>query len=437
MSNQKLGILAVVAAVMVLWAVVQARLADGGRARPSGPSYLIQGLEPSAIASITVGEGDEAVNIAREDGKFVVVDEAGYPADVEQIEDLIFKCLDIKTTELYTDKPANHEALGVTEEEARSVVKFFKADGSLLTGVLVGETPEGGQGAFARRADSNDVYLVQDVPWFRTRSLDYVDQEIVSAERADVNTVTVQTPEGTYTLVSQDDASDVIMPDLPAGKDLKESDAKTVLTAITSLRFDDVNRPSELTGLSFDHQYTVRLDDATEYRLRLAKKDDKTYLMAEAEYTDPTKVTMTMGKTESEEELKKKEAKLLAQEQVQRFNLRHKGWIYEIPDWKATNLVKAQSELLEEPAVAEEAEAEEVPASPEPEPAIAPVGETEPAEMDEPVEAPNVAPVGPEPATDEPTQPSQETESDAEPASQPGPVQLDQTAEPNAVGTAG
>ena len=45
MSNQKLGILAVVAAVMVLWAVVQANLSSGRRAQPSGPAYLIQGMD--------------------------------------------------------------------------------------------------------------------------------------------------------------------------------------------------------------------------------------------------------------------------------------------------------------------------------------------------------------------------------------------------------
>ena len=39
---------------------------------------------------------------------------------------------------------------------------------------------------------------------------------------------------------------------------------------------------------------------------------------------------------------------VLAQEGAQRFTLRHKAWVYEIPDWKAKYLTKPQSDLLED-----------------------------------------------------------------------------------------
>jgi len=277
MSNQKLGILAVVAAVMVLWAAVQSRLSSRGGARVSGPSYLIQGLDPADINSITVGYGDDAVQIKRQGGRFVVANEAGYPADPKQINDLITKSLDVKTTEVYTDKPENHEELEVTEEKARHVVKFFKEDGSLLTGVVVGKSQEAGQSTFVRQAGDDTVWLSESSPYFRSRGLDYVNQEIVSVKREDVNAVTVTTPDGAYTLRPKEGGDGVIFEGLPDGKKLKESDAKSVFGALTSLRFDDVNRPGEIEGVSFDHLYVCRLDDSTEYKLNLGKKGDKTY----------------------------------------------------------------------------------------------------------------------------------------------------------------
>ena len=97
MDNRKLGILAVVAAVMVLWAVLQARLSGGRRAVPSGPTYLIQGLDPADIESITIGKGKNPIKIQRQEGRFVVANKANYPADAKQINDLITKALDIKT----------------------------------------------------------------------------------------------------------------------------------------------------------------------------------------------------------------------------------------------------------------------------------------------------------------------------------------------------
>ena len=405
MNNRTLGILAAVAAAMVLWAVVQARLSTGGRAKPSGPTYLIQGLDPAGIASITVGEGDDAVRIKRQGNQFVVESEGNYPADTKQINDLITQSLDIKTSDLYTDKAKNHADLEVTEDKARHVVKFFKADGSLLTGVVVGKSRETGQGTYVRRASSDEVYLVEQVPYFRSRALDYVNQEIVAAKREDVNTVTVSTPEGAYTLRSEGDGETVVMENMPADKKLKVSDAKSVLTALTSLRFDDVNSPAEVTGLTFDHEYVARLDNTAEYRLKLAKQGDKTYLLAEASYSDPTTVTINPNQPDSAEELKKKEAKLFAQAHVQKFLQRHKEWVYQIPDWKAKFLMKKQSELLEE----EEKPAEEKTEAPEPAstviPAVLPESMVEPNQPTGDVQ-PEAAPIEPEEEPVEPNQPA-------------------------------
>ncbi|UCD51320.1 MAG: DUF4340 domain-containing protein, partial [Phycisphaerales bacterium] len=358
MSNQTLGKLALVAAIMVVWAVVQSHWSNRSRVAPSGPAHLIQGLETSEIASIEVGHGDEATKIVRQEGRFVVTNKANYPADTKQLNDLITKCLDIKTTELYTDNPKNHEDLEVTEEKAKNVIKLFKADGSLLTGAIVGKSVEEGQGTYVRLADQDAVYLAESTPWFRSGPLEYVDQEIVSVERADVNEVTVTTPNGPYTLRSTAEGDGVEMDGLPAGKTLKDSDAKSVLGALNSLRFDDVNTPDALDDLNFDHLYVCLADDSTQYRLRLANKGEKTYAKLDAKFTDTTPVTMTKGQVESEEELKKKDEKLQAQEAAQRLTLRHRGWVYEIPDWKAKYLTMAQSDLLEdkEPA-ADEAEA--------------------------------------------------------------------------------
>ncbi len=371
MDNKKLGILALVAAVMVIWAWAQSQWSNRTRVNLSGPSDLIQGLSPDDIGSIGIGQGDDAVKIVREKGKFVVANKANYPADPKQITDLIIKCLDIKISELYTESPKNHEDLEVTEEKAKNFIQFFKADGSLLTGILVGKSLETGQGGYVRRATEDEVYLAPSLPWFRSGALEYVNQEIVSIEREDVNSVTVTTPEGPYTL--QTGVGDtVVMAGQPGGKKLKDSDAKSVLNVLDGLRFDDVNTPAALGDLDFDHLYLCTMKDSTHYRLRVAKKGEKTYVKCDAKFADKTPVTMKPGQVESEEELKKKEAKLQAQERAQKFTLRHRGWVYEVPDWKANYLTKKQSDLLEDEAAEPAEETAETPAPAEAtEPAVA------------------------------------------------------------------
>ncbi|MEN6429037.1 MAG: DUF4340 domain-containing protein [Phycisphaerales bacterium] len=403
MSNQKLGVLAVVAAVMVLLAAISSRTPTAKRAKLSGPAYLIQGLDPSSIDHITVGYGKSEVKIGRRNNQFFVTD-INYPADAKQINDLITKTLDIKTGDLYTTDAKNHEDLEVTEEKARGLVKFFKADGTLLAGVVVGKGRESGQGAYVRQASSDDVYVADEAPYFGTRALDYVNQEIATIRSEDVNTVTVATPEGSYTLHAQKSGDGVVFEGLPDEKKLKESEAKSVFTALQGLRFDDVNTPAQIEGLTFDHLYVVRMDNSTEYTLELAKKGAKTYLKARAVYTDPAKVTINPEKQDSPEELKKKEAILLAQEGAQRFTLRHKVWVYEIPDWKAKYLTKPQSELLEDK------EAKPAEAKVDAPPALELTLPTVPAvQPDQPIAAPAVEPNQPvaAPQAAEPNKPVQ------------------------------
>ena len=406
MSNKSLAILGIVAAVMVILAVVLSGLSDGPRKGSTGPAYLIQGLEPAGIGRIVIGSGDKVVTLRRRGNAFTVAEKSDYLADIKQVNDLIQKCADIKTTgSAHTTNPANHADLEVTEDKGRSVVKFFTPDPNsrLITGLVVGKNIEPGQGAYVRMLPDDDVYVTTESPWIKDQATDYIDQELISVKPEDINSVTVGPGGEAYTLKAGNGDA-VSLENLPAGKKLKNTDARSVLTALTSLRFDDVSR--SIGGLAFNEQYACRLNDLTIYTLSIAQKDDKTYIVCKAEYTgeEPKKE----GKVESEEELKKKEAKLLAMEQAETFAAKHKGWIYEIPDWKAKNLTKKLSDLLEDLEKPKDPNAPE-PASPKSESPTEPKA-AQPAEP-KPVERAASKAVEPEP-----------TDPNSTPATPPNPV---------------
>ncbi|KPK44228.1 MAG: hypothetical protein AMJ65_03625 [Phycisphaerae bacterium SG8_4] len=359
MSNKKLTILAVVACVMVLWAMVQSRLANRRPTQTDEPAYLIQGLDPASIGAIVLGEEEETVALRRQGNGFVVETKDGYPAKTSEVNSLISKCLEIKFTEFITEDPKNHEDLEVTEDKARTVVKFFKTadpNSAVLAGVVVGKTEELGQGTYVRQLSSdstvsNRVLSAPDVPWISTGVMSYIEQELISAETDEIESVTVVSPDGQYTLKKEADGDDPVLIDMPTDKKLKTSDARSVLTALTSLRFDDVKkRPADMT---FDRQYVCRLKDSTEYTLGIAKQKEedeegeKTYIACDANFTDTTPVTKGSD-VESEEELKAKEAKLLARDEANSFTAKHKAWVYEIPSYKANNLTKELADLLED-----------------------------------------------------------------------------------------
>jgi hypothetical protein len=343
MSSRKLIILGVVAVLMVVWAVVQSRISSRAKAGPEQQIvYLIQGLDPADIGSIVLGAGDSTVTLKREGGRFVVVNKDNYPADPSEINNLLTKCLEIRTSQFITDNPANHEDLQVTEQKARSVVKFLKPDSSVLTGVIVGKDRELGEGSYVRLASGDKVYVAPNVPSFGGRAIDYIEQELISVKREDIQSVTVASPGSEYSLKAGEDGKTVVLENMPLDKRLKSSDSETVFSALMDLRFDDVKKNSG--GLSFDSRFVCRLKDSTVYTVKLAQKGGKTYVACEADFTDTAPIMMKENEIQSEEQLKKNEAKLLARDKAKEFTIKHQGWGYEIADWKAKFLTKPLSD---------------------------------------------------------------------------------------------
>lgn len=367
MSNKNLTILGIVTVLMVIWAVIQSRVSSRPRTELGALTYLIQGLDPTDIGSIVVGTGEDAVTMKRIGKHFVVANKDNYPAVTSKISELITSCLDIKTAELYTDEAAYHEDLEVTEEKARSVVKFMtkEPNSTVLAGVIVGKAKELGEGTYVRllssdKVSSDKVYVTSNVPWIKNGAMDYIEQELVSVNRDDINSVTVTSSDGEYTLKAKQDSKDVVLENIPAGKKAKSSECDRVFTALSNLRFDDVKKKS--SDLSFDRQYVCKLNDSTVYTVRIAQKGEKTYVNCEAVFTDQTPVTKER-EVESEEELKKKEAKLIALDKVRVFSAKHQGWVYEIAEWKAKDLTKDLSELVEDQEKPEEVKGPQEPNS--------------------------------------------------------------------------
>ena len=335
---------------MVAWAIVQAYFSNRPGKALETPTYLIQGLDPSNIDSIILGTGDNEVVLKRNGRRFVVTNKDNYPAETRDVNNLIASCLDIKIDELFTDNPANHKDLGVTEEDAKYVVKFLKQGSELIVGVIIGNNKEGqGHGTFVRLIPGNKVYVTLERPLIKDRVMNYINSELVSVDRKNIGSVTVSSSDEAYTLKAKDDGKGIVLENYPLGTKLKGSDCEAIFTALNNLKFEDVMKASAAGDeLTFNRKFVCRLKDSTVYIMEIAQKDDKTFITCQAMFTDNTPVTKEEGIVESEEVLKKKEAKLLARDKAEEFSSRHSNWVYEISESDILNLVKKLSELLED-----------------------------------------------------------------------------------------
>ena len=230
-------------------------------------------------------------------------------------------------------------------------MKFYKADSSLLTGVILGKQKKDGQGlGYIRRLDDNKVYMMaEQIPAIKKEAIAYVEQGLLNVQRGDINSITVNSPNDVYVLMPGIDDKTVIFENLQEGKVLNNNIANRVFNALAELSFEDVNAESSKRGLQFDRRYLCRLKDSTVYTIWLAKDGDAWFIKCDAQFADKTPVTKTQGEVESDEQLKIKEAKLLARDAAEEFSDKHNGWVYQIPAYRAENLIRTSADLFEAP----------------------------------------------------------------------------------------
>ena len=346
MSNSRLAILFGVAALTLGIAVQLARRPQNAGRELDGPTHLIQGLAIEDIFTIELSDKEGKTSLARKGASFVVVDKGRYPADNTQVNELITDCLDIKTVAIVSADPTNHADLGVTEEEAKYVVKFLKQDGSLLGGVIIGHSKEESSETYVRLANSDEVFVADRSPYLQLEAIDYVDKELLSVKEEEIREIHGSSADGIFVLDANEGPDDLRLVNMPAGKTLRNSEAKLVLRALSSLRISDVEKGPR-SDLDFARKFVCQLKNGIVYALAIAEMNDVTFMTCSAEYVG-AKVTMETGKVDSEEELKAKEARLLAQEKSMKFQKKHENWVYTVPTWKANALKKDMGDLMED-----------------------------------------------------------------------------------------
>ena len=344
MSNKKLAVLAIVAAGMVVWAVVQSNISNRRLSSSGAGAYLLQGIEPSEIGSIVVQAEGNTVTLSRQGNNFVVIEKSNYPAKTGQINRLITSCLDVQTNELITSNKSNFAELGVSDDKPERAVKFFKTDNkSVIAGILIGKASKDMQGTYVRQLSSDKTYLSANVPELQTKAMDYIDKNLTEVSRGDVVKVDVSDPDGSYVITDEPNRG-VILEKVPAGKRAKTSDVELVVNALAHLQFDDVKKDSG--DVKFDKTYSGQLKDSTVYTLNLASNSSKTYAKCTADFLDKSEV-LKKNTVESQEVLKANEAKLLARDKAEAFAKKTQGWIYEISEMQARNLTMKFADLIE------------------------------------------------------------------------------------------
>jgi hypothetical protein len=298
------------------------------------------------VSSISTKTTTDTTVLKRIRDKFFIANKENYPASIPKVNDLITKVLDVRGLEKVTNNPENFDDLGVDPNDARSVVKFMDENDELITGLIVSQ-PIDGQ-THVRLLPMNDVYATGSVAWMPNAPMDFIDDQILDIQDADILSVTVSDPNQSYTLRYDPNSNETTLEgEVPVGKQLKDSDTRTVIRALSRFRITDVMRKASADEeLKFEHTYICRLRNSIIYTIKIARRNSESFVKCKAEFKKESKVYI--DENESEEELKKKEEQLLAGDAALEFSNNHGSWIYKIAEYKANEMTKTLDDLLED-----------------------------------------------------------------------------------------
>jgi hypothetical protein len=320
----RLLLFVVVVLVAALWLIES----GGDSDLPEAGTPLMPDLRAVAneIDEVSVQRaGQPPLTIRRSDGRWVVPDRGDYPANVDALRTVLRAMTEAAVVEAKTANPALHDRLGVdapSAENSTAVLVSARA-GERDFALVFGNVAQGSY-RYARIADQDQSWLIDQNPELPTGVADWLDKDISDIDSSQVRSVTVSHPDGETITISKAAEADINfdVADIPEGRQLTYSTvANGIAGALNDLDLDDV-RPA--TGTAADAiQTTFETFGDIRVLARTVIDDDGNWLTLDVEGL--------AGETED----------LLALRQ------RVDGWEFRIADYKANLLTRRWEDILE------------------------------------------------------------------------------------------
>ena len=274
------GAAAVVSTVAAVYVSVDAQRDVAEAARLDEPVFAALRDAPEIAAAITVVHGDREIVVERAGERWIVPARHGYEADESAVRALLTGLADLRWAGPRTAMPERYARLEVDdagEGSAATRVSVEADDGTVLVDAIIGKRSQAitgdERGTYLRLVDGERAWLAFGTVDVATAAVDWLDTELPSLAREEVEMVVVDPAKGEgFTAgrtTTQDDMT--LVDQLPAGEAADANQIRRLAGVFAGLRFEDV-RPADavdwpeavttVTGTSFDDgTLTVELAD--------------------------------------------------------------------------------------------------------------------------------------------------------------------------------
>jgi hypothetical protein len=252
------------------------------------PSSLFPEFTTDAATLINIHNKGENVTLAKSDKDWKIGDAKGFPVDPELIKKALDSIAELKKAKNMVSN--NPESQKIYEVDPNRGIEVKVSDGKkkLLADFLVGKTGPDFMSTYLRKAGSNEVFQCDGYHLrsaFSRTVKNWYDVNVCKFTPEEIAKITIATADKKLTLKKDHDAWQLIDPNqAPAKKNLADDIANTLsrLRAI-DLATVEKDKLAEYELSPPARQVTVSLNDGTEKKISIGKKNDQNQYYVKAD----------------------------------------------------------------------------------------------------------------------------------------------------------
>jgi hypothetical protein len=325
------------------------------------------------VTQLRVRQGDSEVNLIKKGDDWVVQERGEYPANFNEVTDLLRKLFDLKAArpiQAGSSYLARFELLPPDKgTNTGTLLELKDKNGKTLTSLLLGKkhmkesagSSQFGGGSFPDGRyvmvgnDAKTIALVSDaLANVEPKAEQWLNKDFFKVEKPKAIAVVSTNATNNWTLTRETESGEWKLADAKPGEQLDTGKSSGVTSAFSFASFDDVstNSSPEVTGLAKPMMGTLETFDGFTYTIKIGNKtaDDKHFMQVAVAGNFPKE--RTAGKDEKAEdkdkldkEFKEKTKKL---EEKLKTDKAFEKWTYVVSKWTVDPLLKERKDLLQE-----------------------------------------------------------------------------------------
>jgi hypothetical protein len=229
------------------------------KAKAAGVLFTMQSAD---VSGITLGTGENAVELKRKDDGWEMVKPAAYPVDKLSADGLAQSLADLKVKETIDENPGSLADFGL--DKPANEVDVAMKDGSVKK-LLVGSPLPVAGSSYAKTSDGNAVYEVEDsvLSSVTKTADDLLDKSVMKLEYDKIKSVDMEWKGEKWSLTKSDLTKKAYESAWKLGdKELKPEEGSAILDKVTFLSTDRLPKAKgEVNWTGAELKLTVKQDD--------------------------------------------------------------------------------------------------------------------------------------------------------------------------------